>query len=110
MATIQLATLREITEGELSKIRKVGNIVSIYDVICAVTGQSLATCRSTWKRLIEMHPECVAFCHAYNFTKRGRGSHVAPGTDAEGITQIFMVLPGSAAAELRKNCAKVVVR
>ena len=58
-----------------------------------------------------MHPECVAFCHAYKFTKSGCGSHVeSPGTDAEGITNIFMVLPGSADAELRKHCAKVVVR
>jgi len=111
METIQLATFREITEGELSRIRKLGSVVSVYDVIRAVTGQSLGTCRKTWQRLTETHPELVAICTPYKFNKTGRGSHQeSAGADASGITTVLMVLPGHAAAEFRKSAARVVVR
>ena len=34
----EIATLRDVTEGELRNTCKVGNAMSIYDVIRAVTG------------------------------------------------------------------------
>ena len=42
----EIATLRDITEGELRNLRKVGNTVSIYDVIRAVTGYEQAVIRN----------------------------------------------------------------
>ena len=79
----EIATLRDITEGELRNIRKVGNTVSIYDVIRAVTGYEQVVIRNTWKRLIETHPQLVSNCYPYKFTKSGRGSNQeSPATDA----------------------------
>ena len=40
----------------------------------------------------------------------GRGQRDTPVTDAEGIIQIIMLLPGRAAAIARQSAANVVVR
>jgi hypothetical protein len=110
-ASVDIATLRDITEGELRNVRKVGNIVSIYDVIRAVTGHDLVVIRNTWKRLIETHPELVSVCYSYKFNKCGRGSHQeTPATDAKGIIKILMCIPGNAAAGFRERAAETVVR
>ena len=45
-----------------------------------------------------------------NFKFPGRGQRHTPVTDAEGITQIIMLLPGRAAAIARQSAANVLVR
>ena len=67
--TIELTTLRDITEGELKRIRKAEGLVSVYDVIRAVTGHQQVVVRNTWKRLTETHPELVSNCYSYKFNK-----------------------------------------
>ncbi len=74
-ASVEIATLRDITEDELRNIRKVGNTVSVHDVVRAVTGHEQVVIRNTWKRLIETHPELVSNCYSYKFNKSGRGSN-----------------------------------
>ena len=49
-----------------------------------------------------------ASCTYFKFS--GRGQRETPVTDAEGITQIIMLLPGRAAAIARQSAANVVVR
>ena len=73
--TLELATLRDITESELHRTRKQGDLVSIYDVIHAVTGDRPATIRKAWQRLREDYPELVTFCHKVKF-KTYRNEHV----------------------------------
>ena len=107
----EIATLRNITEAELHRIRKADGQVSVFDVIRAVTGQAPKPCRMIWYRLAEMHPELTTICGPYKFNTRGRGgAQETPATDATGITQVLMLLPGRAAAEFRKSTAKVLVR
>ena len=109
--TAEIATLRDITEAELCRIRKCDGQVSVFDVIRAVTGQAPKPCRMIWYRLAEMHPELTTICGSYKFNTRGRGgAQETPATDAAGITQVLMLLPGRAAAEFRKTTAKVLVR
>ena len=43
-----VATLRDITEAELRRIRKADGKVAARDVISAVTGQGAAACKGTW--------------------------------------------------------------
>ena len=40
-AEMELPILRDITQAELNRVRKVDGRVSVYDVIRAVTGQTL---------------------------------------------------------------------
>jgi hypothetical protein len=85
--------------------------VAVSDVIRAVTGQGLTVCNKILQRLIERHPELSAICEQYKFKQSGRGSHKETVvTDARGIVQIMMLLPGQAAAAFRKNAAAVIVR
>ncbi len=109
--TAEIATLRDITEAELRRIRKADGQVSVLDVIRAVTGQMPNACRKLWSRLTETHPELAALCRPKELKVKGRGCNQAtPATDAAGITQVLMLLPGRAAAEFRKSTAKVLVR
>ena len=62
-----------------------------------------------WKRLKESHPELLTFCEHYNFQSDGRGL-ATPVTNAYGIIQVILVLPGRAAAGLRKTVADLLVR
>jgi len=48
--------LKEITDADLCRIRKVDGHLSVFDVIRAVTGQPNGTVRKTWQRLLETHP------------------------------------------------------
>ena len=58
--------------------------------------------------LCEQFPEVHTICTNFKFP--GRGQRDTPVTDAEGITQIIMLLPGRAAAIARQSAANVIVR
>ena len=82
--------------------------VCVYDVIGVITGQSSNACRVIYSRLVTNHPEVVTICCDFKFT--GRGQQPIPVADARGITEIVMLLPGKAAATVRKEAASVLVR
>ena len=108
---MELAALRDITEGELHRIRKANGLVSIYDVIRAVTGHELITIRKTWQRLTEFYPELQTICTLQKFRTNGRGGNQeSPATDAKGIVKVLMALPGAAAAGFRHKAATTIVR
>jgi hypothetical protein len=108
---MELAALRDITEGELHRVRKANGLVSIYDVIRAVTGHEATTIRKTWQRLIDFQPELQTICIYQKFHTTGRGSNQeSPATDAKGIVKILMALPGKAAAGFRQKAATTIVR
>jgi len=64
-AELVIDELRTITQGKLQHIRKADGLVSVYDVIRAVTGQSPVNCRKIWETLIGIHPELVTICHSF---------------------------------------------
>ena len=103
--------LREITQESLGRIRKTSERpprVSVYDVIGAITEQSTNQAGLAYRRLLERFPEVQSYC--MNFQFHGQGQRPTPVCDARGITEIIMLLPGTAAAQFRKRSADVVVR
>ena len=103
--------LREITQESLGRIRKTSERsprVSVYDVIGAITEQSTNQAGLAYRRLLERFPEVQSYC--MNFQFHGQGQRPTPVCDARGITEIIMLLPGTAAAQFRKKSADVVVR
>ena len=82
--------------------------VSVYDVIGAITGLSTNKCSHVWKRLQDAFPEVAMNCSKIQFP--GQGQRPIPVADARGITEIIMLLRGTAAVAFRKRAADVVVR
>ena len=107
---MEIPALRHLSEIELKRVRKQGDLVSIYDVIRAVTGHSQVVIRNTWKRSTEEYPELANVCVPVKFHDTGRGSNQeTPATDVEGINSIIMRMGGRAAKEFRatrKVCKK----
>ncbi len=74
----------------------------------AITGYVQEDRHKLFNRLCDQFPEVRTVCTYFKFP--GRGQRDTPVTDAEGITQIIMLLPGRAAAIARQSAANVVVR
>ena len=103
--------LQELTDGTVRRIRKTAEDpprVSVYDVLQVVTGCPAYNCNTRWKRLQESFPEVST--SSANFKFSGKGQVATPVTDAKGIVEIIMVLPGRTAARVRKAAADVMVR
>jgi hypothetical protein len=103
--------LTELTDCSVTKIRKTLEDpprVAIYDVLQLVTGCSANSCSIVYQRLSEAFPEVLTKCSNFRFT--GRGQRDTPVIDAAGIVEIIMVLPGKAAARVRRSAAEVMVR
>ena len=106
-----MTNLSEVTSGSLRQIRKTAEDpprVSILDVLSVVTGTSQQNCNAVWQRLQENFPEVTI--QSCNFQFSGRGQRPTPVTDARGIVEVIMVLPGRAAGRVRKQAADVLVR
>ena len=106
-----MASLVGLTDESVRQIRKTAEDpprVSVLDVIGAVTGHYPVVCSHTFKTLCEQFSEVRSITS--NFKFGGRGQRDTPVTDAPGIVQIVMVLPGRAADTIRKQAASVLVR
>ena len=106
-----MVSLAQLDDDAVQQIRKTAESpprVSVYDVLGAVTGYTPNNCVNLWQRLSEQFPEVTTQSSIFKFS--GRGQRETPVTDAEGITQIIMLLPGRAAAIARQSAANVVVR
>ena len=111
MSTADLALLWTIDPAELQGVRKKDGHVAVYDVLQLVTVQEPNACRRMWQRLLETHPELAAICRQLKFSDKGRGSNQrTPATDARGVVQLLMALPGPAASLFRMQAAGVLVR
>jgi hypothetical protein len=106
-----MASLSELTEGAVRGIRKTAEDpprVSVLDVIGAITGLDSNNSSNYYHRLTEQFPEVSRFCS--NFKFNGRGQRDTPVTCAKGVVTIVMLLPGRAAAHVRKRAASTLVR
>lgn len=106
-----MASLMELTDGTVNQIRKTAEDpprISVYDVLQLVTGCSANNCNPTFQRLVQNFPDVHSACSNFKFS--GRGQKETPVTDARGIVDIIMVLPGKAAASVRRQASNVLVR
>ena len=105
-----MASLSQLTEGAVHGIRKTAEDpprVSVLDVISAVTGDS-NNASHIHSRLQEQFPEVQS--GSTNFKFPGRGQRETPITTVQGAVTIVMLLPGRAAAHVRKQAASTLVR
>ena len=106
-----MASLAELTDGTVQQIRKTAEDpprIAVYDVLQLVTGCSAQHSTQVYQRLAQNFPDVLTEC--VNFKFSGRGQRETPVTDARGIVDIIMVLPGKAAATVRRQAADVLVR
>jgi len=106
-----MMSLAQLDDDSVQQIRKTAESpprVSVYDVLGAVTGYAAEHRSQLFHRLSQQFPEVNTIITNFKFP--GRGQRDTPVTDAEGITQIIMLLPGRAAAIARQSAANVVVR
>ena len=104
-------SLSQLTDGSVRALRKTAEDpprVSVYDLIGAVTGQTTNARGVIYTRLVENFPEVSTYCCAFKF--QGRGQQLTPVTCARGAVLIVMLLPGRAAAHVRKEAASTLVR
>ena len=109
--TQMMLCLAELTDGSVTKIRKTLEDpprVAIYDVLQLVTGCSSNSCSIVYQRITEAFPEVLTKVSVFKFS--GRGQRDTPITDAHGIVELLMVMPGKAAAKARRGAAEVMVR
>ena len=103
--------LQELNDGTVRQIRKTAEDpprVAVYDVLQLVTGCSATNCSNVFSRVSEAFPEVITNCSNFKFS--GRGQRETPVADARTTVEIIMVLPGRAAARVRKAAADVMVR
>ena len=107
-----MMSLLELTDNSVrQRVRKTAEDpprVSVYDVIGVITGQSQTARSVIYKRLVDNFPEATTQCCTFRFP--GKGQQPPPVTDARGIVTITMLLPGRAAASVRKEAASCLVR
>ena len=106
-----MASLAALSQGNLGQIRKTSENpprISVLDVIKVITGLSLNNAYNVFQRVIEAFPEVSTEISYFKFP--GQGQRETPVTDARGIVEIVMVLPGRAAKSVRKEAASVLVR
>ena len=103
--------LQELNEGTVRQIRKTAEDpprVSVIDTIAVITGHSPTVCSHTLQRIKEAYPEVGQ--DLSNFRFAGRGQRDTPVADSRGIVELIFVIPGRAAARVRKAAADVMVR
>ena len=107
----QLATLLGKEATEIANIRRTSGTplrISVVDVVAAIAEQTGANAGHYFERLQNSHPEVCTSCTNFKFP--GRGQKHTPVTDARGIVEIIMVLPGRYAARVRQQAAELLVR
>ena len=103
--------LQELNDGTVRQIRKTAEDpprVAVYDVLQLVTGCSATNCSNVFCRVSEAFPEVLTNCSNFKFS--GKGQRETPVAEARTIVEIIMVLPGRAAAQVRRAAAGVMVR
>ena len=108
-----LATPETLSDpSALRRIRIKDGWLSIYDVIGWITGLRSKACQTIWTRTLQAHPTMAEICTPMVFPLKGPGrpGQATPATDARGIVQVVMVLPGKAADGFRRTMSDILVR
>ena len=103
------AQLAALLGKEVAQMRKTDeNQISVIDVAMVVTGGSQHDAARALRRLSDQHPEVGPNWPLLKFP--GKRQRDTPVTDAKGIFEIIMLLPGRQAARLRRGTRLSVAR
>ena len=106
-----MAALSQLSDGAVRGIRKTTEDpprVSVLDVTSAITGLDSGNSSNYYNRLREQFPEVSSSCSLFKFP--GRGQRDTPIACVKGVVTIVMLLPGRAAAHVRKHAASTLAR
>ena len=78
--------------------------VSVIDVVQAVTGKDARHAAEDVRSLCSSYPEVDGIFVLFRFP--GQGQRDTPVTDAKGIVEVAMLLPGQQAARVRRRAAE----
>ena len=104
----QLAALLGRETFRIRKTDETPPRVSIIDVVMAVTGGSQHDAARSLRRLSDQYPEVGPNWSHLKF--KGRGQRDTCVTDAKGIVEVIMLLPGQQAARVRRQAAELLCR
>jgi len=107
----QLATLLGKQATDIASIRRTSDVpplISVVDVVAAIAEQTGSNAGHYIERLQISHPEVCNRFTTYKF--HGKGQKNTFVTDAQGIVEIIIVLPGRYAASVRQQAAALLVR
>ena len=82
--------------------------VSVIDLAVLATGKDQNNSAKDFRRLLAEHPEVDSICDDFRFP--GKGQRSTKVTDARGVVEIIMLLPGRHAALVRRQAAELLVR
>jgi hypothetical protein len=80
----------------------------VIDVSMAINGKDAHTSARDFQRICEQYPEVARKVNHFKF--RGRGQRDTPIASLATMVEIIMLLPGSTAATVRVEAAKLLVR
>ena len=106
-----MMSLSNLTSESVRHLRKTAKDpprVSVLDLIATVLGLDTNNSSNVYTRLREQFPEVATTCSNFKFS--GRGQRDTPITCVKGAILIVMLLPGRAAATVRKQAASTLVR
>ena len=104
----QLSVLLGLEVGNIRKTDENPPRVAIYDVISAVTGLNGNHAGKAYRDVATRYHEVHSIGVHFRFP--GRGQRKTPVTDAKGIVEIIMLLPGHHAAQVRRQAASLLCR
>ena len=104
----ELATLLGKDLSKIGHIRKHDDAVALLDVAMAVTGKNSNDAGKDLRCVFRRYPELQQNMLKFKFP--GRGQRDTPIVKLAKVIEIIMLLPGSTAATLRLEAAKLIVR
>ena len=104
----QLAALLGKETVQIRKTNETPPRVSVIDTIAAVTGRNANRSGEAIRELGDRYPEVNG--NIVNLKFPGRRQRNTPVTDAKGIVEIIMLLPGKQAARVRRQAAELLCR
>jgi hypothetical protein len=108
----QLATLLGREVKQVRKTEDVPAKISVIDVVVAITGKDARHSAQEVRTICDRYQDVDRnLVHVKFLDSRGRrGQKDTPVTDARGIVEIVMLLPGNQAARVRREAAELLCR
>jgi len=106
----QLAEIKRVPLAQVGRIRMTPEkMPSLVDMGVILTGSSARDVAQIIRRLVVAHPDLETRCFQIKFGGRGNRDTPVP-KDLATLIEIIFLLPGRAAAQVRRTAAQLFVR